>query len=188
MRWGLALGAAATLGAAAVIGTQWAGNPTTTAAASPSAAPSREALAQGLKQAAGAEGLAVAGAITSGMGLALIQSALALEAAPEATVGSSEDVAADAEGPAGQRQVTMKLRVQGSGSRLTLHADFEAQEQRGASRVNARARLTAGLDYCPDKDGKVVGDRSFKRAFSSRWGRDGEARALGRGFEWGLCG
>ena len=33
-----------------------------------------------------------------------------------------------------------------------------------------------------------VGDRSFKRAFSSRWGRDGEARALGRGFEWGLCG
>ena len=33
-----------------------------------------------------------------------------------------------------------------------------------------------------------LGDRSFKRAFSSRWGRDGEARALGRGFEWGLCG
>ena len=32
------------------------------------------------------------------------------------------------------------------------------------------------------------GDMSFKRAFSSRWGRDGEARALGRGFEWGLCG
>lgn len=162
MQWGLALGAAATLGAAAVIGTQWAGSPTASAPAAPGAAPSREALAQGIKQAAGAEGLVIAGAMTSGMGLSLIQSMLALETAPEATLDDSEDVPADAEGPAGQRRVTMKMRVDGSGSRLTLHADFEAQEQRGASRVNARARLTVGLDYCPDKDGQVVAEIDYQ--------------------------
>ena len=44
--------------------------------------------------------------------------------------------------------------------------------------------VVRGLGHDPEK----TGDRSFKRAFSSRWGRDGEARALGRGFEWGLCG
>jgi hypothetical protein len=162
MRWGLALGAAASLGAAALITTQWSGQPAATAPATASTAPSRDAIAQGLRQAAGAEGLAVAGALTSGMGLTLIQSVLALEATPEATIDRSEDVPADAEGPAGQRRVTMKMRVQGSGSRLTLHADFEAQEQRGASRVNARSRLTATLDYCPDKDGKVVAEIDFQ--------------------------
>lgn len=48
------------------------------------------------------------------------------------------------------------------------------------SRMDAIERRLFQRDY--------LGDRSFKRAFSSRWGRDGEARALGRGFEWGLCG
>lgn len=156
MRWPVALVAAA------LIGPPWAGGPTPAGAATPGAAPSREALAQGVKQSAGAEGLAVASAMASGMSLATLQSALALEAGPEATINQSEDVAADAEGPAGQRRVTMKLRVQGSGSRLTLHADFTAQEQRGASRVNARARLTVGLDYCPDKDGKVAAEIDYQ--------------------------
>ncbi|MCU0769594.1 MAG: hypothetical protein MUD07_09590, partial [Burkholderiaceae bacterium] len=94
----------------------------------------------------------------SGTGLGLISTLLTLETGPELTKEDTEDTAADSEGPAGQRRVTMKVRVDGSGSRLTLKADMEMRETRGSSRTNTRARLTVGLDYCPDKDGRVVAD------------------------------
>jgi len=156
MRWGLALGAAATLGAAAVIGTQWAGSPS--APASPAAAASLESMAQASRQAAAAEGVAIGGTLMSGTGIGLIGTLLALETGPELTKEDTEDVAADAEGAAGQRRVTMKMKVDGSGSRLTLKADMEIREARGNSRTNTRARLIVGLDYCPDKDGRVIAD------------------------------
>ena len=38
------------------------------------------------------------------------------------------------------------------------------------------------------RDELATGDRSFKRTFSWRWGRDGVASTIGRGSEWGLCG
>ena len=67
MRWGLALGAAATLGAAAVIGTQWKGNPVVTpeAPAQAAPAPSREALARAAAEARGAEGQATVSSLAS---------------------------------------------------------------------------------------------------------------------------
>ena len=155
MRWGLALGAAATLGAAAVIVTQWSGQQGT---AAPSAPPSREAVAAGLKQALGAEGQAIASTITSGQGVGLFQSVLGLDPAGEQSIESTDSVAADAHGPAGERRTRTTMRSEGSGSRVTLHADFEVREVRGESRINTRARLTVSLDYCPDKDGQVVAD------------------------------
>ncbi|MGZ8272431.1 MAG: hypothetical protein ACXWUM_00860 [Burkholderiaceae bacterium] len=155
MHWGLALGAAATLGAAAVIVTQWSGQQGT---AAPSAPPSREAVAAGLKQALGAEGQAIASTLTSGLGMGLLQGVLGLDPVGEESIESTESVAADADGPAGERRTRTTMRVEGSGSRITLHADFEVREVRGQSRINTRARLTVSLDYCPDKDGRVVAD------------------------------
>lgn len=160
MRWGLAIGAAATLGAAAMIGTQWAGSPTApeSTASTAAATASLESMARASRQAAAAEGVAIGGTLMSGTGLGLISTLLTLETGPELTKEDTEDVAADAEGAAGQRRVTMKVKVDGSGSRLTLKADMEMRETRGTSRTNTRARLTVGLDYCPDKDGQVIAD------------------------------
>lgn len=157
MRWGLALGAAATLGAAAMIGTQWQGNPVVApeAPAKAAPAPSREALAQAASEARGAEVQAAVNSLAS-MDLAGALGNMSLEAAGERGTDSTQEIPADAQGPAGQRSVSVKVRSEGSGSRITQSTDYTARESRGAARSNAHARFTVSLDYCPDKDGRVV--------------------------------
>jgi len=101
----------------------------------------------------------------SGMGSSLIGSVLGLDSdggTKEQTKEESEEVVADDKGPAGQRHTKMTVRVEGSGSRLILHSDLEIREVRGNSRTNTRARMTVSLDYCPDKDGRVVADVEYK--------------------------
>jgi hypothetical protein len=157
MRWGLALGAAATLSAAAVIGTQWQGSPLVApeAPAQPATAPSRESLAQAASETRGAEGQAALNSLAS-MDLAGAMGHMSLEAAGERGTESTQEIPADARGAAGQRSVSVKVRSEGSGSRITQTTDYTARESRGAARSNAHARFTVSLDYCPDKDGRVV--------------------------------
>jgi hypothetical protein len=157
MRWGLALGAAATLGAAAVIGTQWQGSPVAApeAPAQAAPAPSREELARAATEARGAEGQAAVNSLAS-MDLAGAMGNMSLEAAGEQGTDSTQEIPADAQGPAGQRSVSVKVRSEGSGSRITQTTEYTARESRGAARSNAHALFSVSLDYCPDKDGRVV--------------------------------
>jgi hypothetical protein len=157
MRWGLALGAAATLGAAAVIGTQWKGNPVVTpeAPAQAAPAPSREALARAAAEARGAEGQATVSSLAS-MDLAGVMGHMSLEAAGEKGTDTTQEIPADAQGPAGQRRISVKVRSEGSGSRITQTTEYTARESRGAARSNAHALFSVSLDFCPDKDGRVV--------------------------------
>ena len=156
MRWGLALGAAATLGAAALIGTQWAGSPT----AAPTAA-GTDILAQGRKQLADADGMAFAAAFGTGMLASVTSSLPDLDPVGERTMEDTSEMPASAEGPAGQRSSKTRVSVTGSGSRITLVTEVEIHEVRGGSRLNGRVRTTVSLDYCPDKDGKVVADIDY---------------------------
>ena len=144
MRWGLALGAAASLGAAAMIGTQWAGQP-------PQAPDVVDAAGVAFTGAWGSIMLAGVGASMAG-----------LDPAGEKNIESSDEVPADEKGPAGQRTSKTRVSVTGSGSRITLVSEVEVHEVRGNSRLNGRTLITLGLDYCPDPNGKVVADIDYK--------------------------
>lgn len=147
MRWGLALGAAATLGAAAVIGTQWAGQP----------APAPEA-----PDVVDAAGVAFTGAWGSAMLAGVAASIPGLDPAGEKIIESSDELPAHGKHPAGQRTSKTRVSVTGSGSRITLVSEVEIHEVRGPSRLNGRTLITVSLDYCPDPNGKVVADIDYK--------------------------
>jgi hypothetical protein len=147
MRWGLALGAAASLGAAAVIGSQWAGQPT---------------QAPDAPDVVDAAGVAFTGAWGSVMLAAVGVSMPGLDPAGERVIESSDEVPADERGPAGQRTSKTRVSVTGSGSRITLVSEVEVHEVRGNSRLNGRTLITLSLDYCPDANGKVVADIDYK--------------------------
>lgn len=147
MRWGLALGAAASLAAAAMIGRQWAGQQTQ--------AP--EAL-----DVVDAAGVAFTGAWGSVMLAGVATSIPGLDPVGEKIIESSDKLPADDKNPAGQRTSKTRVSATGSGSRITLVAEVEIHEVRGASRMNGRTLITVSLDYCPDKDGKVVADVDYK--------------------------
>jgi hypothetical protein len=147
MRWGLALGAAATVGAAALIGTQWAGKPT------PAPEPS---------DVVEAAGMAFTGAWGSIMIAGVAASIPGLDPAGEGVIESSDELPADDKHPAGQRTSKTRVSVTGSGSRITLVSEVEIHEVRGTSRLNGRTVITVSLDYCPDQDGKVVAAIDYK--------------------------
>jgi hypothetical protein len=147
MRWSLALGAAATVGAAAMIGTQWAGKPT------PAPEP---------PDVVDAAGVAFTGAWGSVMLAGVAASIPGLDPVGEQTIESSDDLPADGTQPAGQRTSKTRVSVTGTGSRITLVSEVEIHEVRGASRLNGRTLITVSLDYCPDPDGKVAADIKYQ--------------------------
>ena len=146
MRWGLALGAAAGLGAAALISTQWAGSP----AATPDATAAAPRAEFGDAAFTGAFGASMLAGATSGLP--------GLDPVGEKIDQETSDLPADSKGPAGQRTLKTRFSVTGSGSRITLVNEVETHDVRGESRMNTHVRTTVTLDYCPDKDGKVVAE------------------------------
>ena len=142
--------AAAGLGAAVLMGMALPASPWV-----PSAfAASPEALAAGSKQLAGAD----SGAWSTTWAAAQFGT-MPISLDPKGKTPPSvttEDVPADANGPAGHRTTTTELSSEGSGSRITVRLDLKISEVRGRNRSNTRSRITATLDYCPDPNGKVV--------------------------------
>jgi hypothetical protein len=166
MRWGLALGAAATLGAAALIGTQWAGHPsaTTTSADAASPAPGGPPAPSAVKD---AQGRAYAGGFWAGMMAGAAAGVPGLDPVGEKLLESSQDLPAGSEGPAGTRSSKTRISVTGSGTRVTVLSDEEITELRGSARRSARARLSMSLDYCPDADGKVLAQIDYQASGDS---------------------
>jgi len=167
MRWGLIGGAVVAMGAAAYVGTQLtqgssapasgtSASTGTGALARGQPAPTREAIAAGLKEAMGSPGMAAASA---GMAASLVVSLQpGVTPSAEQTRTSTEPVPAEDGRPAGTRSSTVTMRVEGSGSRRTVFTDFKISERRGDSGLNLRGKLTANVDVCPDAEGVVPFD------------------------------
>lgn len=147
MRWGVAVGAAVSLGAAALIGTQWAGQPAT----------EREA-----PDVVDAAGVAFTGAFGAGMLAGVLSGQPGLDPVGEESVERTEELPADGSNPAGQRTIRTRVSVTGSGSRVTRVTEIDTHEVRGSSRMNTRARMVVSLDYCPDPEGHVVADIDYQ--------------------------